>query len=112
REPGWLVRPRHPAALGRRAGAVQDRHREGPHGARGRKPLEPQSRTTGLPRGHGRKERRMNERRESKDEKTPGASARELGSPVLSRLSALIRIGRSYQTDNQVFGGQLDGFMS
>jgi HD-GYP domain-containing protein (c-di-GMP phosphodiesterase class II) len=30
----------------------------------------------------------------------------------LSRLSALIRIGRSYQTDNQVFEAQLAGFMS
>jgi HD-GYP domain-containing protein (c-di-GMP phosphodiesterase class II) len=42
----------------------------------------------------------------------PEASARDQGATVLSRLSALIRIGRSYQTDNQVFGQQLEGFMA
>jgi HD-GYP domain-containing protein (c-di-GMP phosphodiesterase class II) len=40
----------------------------------------------------------------------PGASARDSGASLLSRLSSLIRIGRSYQTDNQVFGKQLEGF--
>ncbi|TMQ69651.1 MAG: HD domain-containing protein [Candidatus Eisenbacteria bacterium] len=57
----------------------------------------------------------MSEAKDPKDprsERRPGASARELGTPVLSRLSAVIRIGRSYQTDNQVFGAQLDGFMA
>jgi HD-GYP domain-containing protein (c-di-GMP phosphodiesterase class II) len=41
----------------------------------------------------------------------PGATARDRGASVLSRLSALVRIGRSYQTDNQVFALQLEGFM-
>jgi HD-GYP domain-containing protein (c-di-GMP phosphodiesterase class II) len=50
--------------------------------------------------------------RDKDHERPVGSSARELGAPVLSRLSALIRIGRSYQTDNQVFEGQLAGFMS
>ena len=54
----------------------------------------------------------MSERREEKPERAIGASAREFGGAMLSRLSALIRIGRSYQTDNQVFEGQLQGFMS
>ena len=43
--------------------------------------------------------------------RVPGASARDQGASVLSRLSALVRIGRSYQTDNQVFALQLEGFM-
>lgn len=54
----------------------------------------------------------MSERPYENPERPVGASARDLGVPVLSRLSALIRIGRSYQTDNQVFEGQLLGFMN
>ncbi len=53
----------------------------------------------------------MNGRRDQ-EPRPLGASARELGTPVLSRLSAMMRIGRSYQTDNQVFSGQLEGFMA
>jgi len=53
----------------------------------------------------------MSTRHDEQPERAVGASARELGAPVLSRLSALIRIGRSYQTDNQVFDGQLASFM-
>jgi HD-GYP domain-containing protein (c-di-GMP phosphodiesterase class II) len=40
------------------------------------------------------------------------APARASGPTLLSRLSALIRLGRSYQIDNQVFLGQLDSFMA
>jgi HD-GYP domain-containing protein (c-di-GMP phosphodiesterase class II) len=54
----------------------------------------------------------VTEPRESQGPRTPGASARELGTALLSRLSALVRIGRSYQVENQVFEAQLDGFMS
>lgn len=54
----------------------------------------------------------MSGHQEQPDGRRVGVSARELGAAVLSRLSALIRIGRSYQTDNQVFAGQLDGFMA
>jgi len=49
----------------------------------------------------------------------PGREAPATGNPlameaslmVLIRLSSLIRIGRSYQTDNQVFAQQLDAFL-
>jgi HD-GYP domain-containing protein (c-di-GMP phosphodiesterase class II) len=40
------------------------------------------------------------------------APARVWGPTLLSRLSALVRLGRSYQIDNQVFLAQLDGFMA
>jgi HD-GYP domain-containing protein (c-di-GMP phosphodiesterase class II) len=53
----------------------------------------------------------VSSRPEPQEGARPGATARDKGASLLSRLSALVRIGRSYQPDNQVFGLQLEGFM-
>ena len=46
------------------------------------------------------------------NEPNPSFAVGRLGLTVLVRLSAVIRIGRSYQSGNQVFVGQLESFMA